>query len=399
MLLAPMHPPTSHYISETGRTTSQTAMSTVTPQSSSCPSTVSHSNLSYSLVSNVTGNRRPSVRPKLTLQTTSLPRTFGTSSTGLSLSLATGPTASPTVRNTFKNAYEVAAPSSATSSPSRSSNSRLSKPTSPYTTNSPYQLPLGVKSILRNSPLEPTCRRRGSVAANGPNGGPGSRRVFFPAKKQVSYRQPLEEEIQTVRYTARHSDLKNQPNPEPNEAGSEEDSDSTASAEPSDASTSDDDAEVKSNKVPLNSFERKKRKHLSVEKQIRAVALLDGIEKDGSSTPQTPCQDRAKRRCEWRWTLGPLEIRNGNSQSEDKTASYPEMAPSISPASNPATTSPDNENDSPRSWVSNATSLSSVSEQNPSPSSFIALDFAKDSDYCKSNTTHEAERAHANSVQ
>ncbi|KAF7592859.1 hypothetical protein BBP40_012338 [Aspergillus hancockii] len=323
------------------------------------------------------------MRPKLTLQTTSLPRTFGTSSTGLSLSLATNPTASPTVRNTFKNAYEVAVPASATASPSRSTNNRFNKPSSPYTTQSPYQLPLGVKSILRNSPLEPTCRRRGSVVANGPNGGPGSRRVFFPAKKQVSYRQPLEEEIQTVHYTVRHSDLKKEPNPELRKANSEEDSDTTASAEPSDASTSDDDAETKSDKKPLSPFERKKRKHLSAEKQVRAVALMDGLEADpyGSSTPQTP-QDRVKRRCEWRWTLGPLEIRNETvppTPSEDKTASNPETAPSISPASY-LTTSPDNENDSPRSWVSNVTSLSSISEQNPSPSSSTALEIVTPND-------------------
>ncbi|KAB8273611.1 hypothetical protein BDV30DRAFT_210160 [Aspergillus minisclerotigenes] len=402
MLLAPMQPPMSHYPpSEAGRTTSQTTMPTV-PQTSPCPSTVSHSNLSCSLSSNVTSNRRPTMRPKLTLQTTSLPMTFGTSSTGLSLSLATGPTASPTVRNTFKNAYEVAVPSSATASPSRSSSHRFSKPSSPYTTNSPYQLPLGVKSILRNSPLEPTCRRRGSVAANGPNGGPGSRRVFFPAKKQVSYRQPLEEEIQTVRYTARHSDITNQPNPESHEAGSEEDSDSNTSAEPSDASTSDDDVEAKSSNNPLKSVGEKKRKHLSAEKQIRAVALMDGIDKDGASTPQTPCQNRAKRRCEWRWTLGPLEIRDGNaqpSQAEEKTTSNPtETISNISPASIATTISPDNENDSPRSWVSNLTSLSSISEQNPSPGSSIAFEVIANDD-CKSNMTHEAERAHANPVQ
>ncbi|KAE8355806.1 hypothetical protein BDV28DRAFT_128150 [Aspergillus coremiiformis] len=402
MLLAPMHPPTSHYPpSEAGRTASQTAMSSVNSQSSPYPSTVSHSNLSCIMASNVTGNRRPTMKPKLTLQTTSLPRTFGSSSTGLSLSLAAGPTASPTVRNTFKNAYEVAVPPSATASPSRLSNHRFSKPSSPYTTNNPYQLPLGVKSILRNSPLEPTCRRRGSLAANGPNGGPGSRRVFFPAKKQVSYRQPLEEEIQTVRYIARHSDLTNQPNPEPHEARPEDESDSSTSAEPSDASMSDDDAEPNSHNAPHHSFGWKKRKHLSAEKQIRAVALLDGIEKDGTSTPQTPCQGRVKRRCEWRWTLGPLEIRNGNvqpSQSEDKTTPNPEMAPSISPASNTGTISPDNEDDSPRSWVSSATSLSSISEQSSSPSSSVALEIVATNDNCKSNTTHEAERAHANPV-
>ncbi|KAE8148759.1 hypothetical protein BDV25DRAFT_157619 [Aspergillus avenaceus] len=402
MLIIPMHPPTSHYSSsETSRTISQTAMSSIpTPSSSSssCPSTVSHSNMSCSLTSNATANRRPSMRPKLTLQTTSLPMTFGSSTTGLSLSLASGPTASPTVRNTFKNAYDNV-PQSATASPAKSSNSRFSKPSSPYPTNNPYQLPLGVKSILRNSPLDPSCRRRSSVAANGPNAGPGSRRVFFPAKKQVSYRQPLEEEIQTVRYTARHSDLTNEWDPKPQPAGSGEDSDSNSSATPSDASTSDEDAETGTGKTPLRSFERKKRKHMSAEKQIRAVALMDPVDEDGTSTPQTPCRARAKRRCEWRWTLGPLEVRSESAQSGDNAqAADSEPTTTIntttitSPASNPTTTSPDNEYeyDSPRSWVSTVTSLSSVSEQS-SPGFLTPLEAVKHTDECK---THETQRAH-----
>ncbi|KAJ5521927.1 hypothetical protein N7527_006042 [Penicillium freii] len=286
-------------------------------------------------------------RPKLTLQTTALPRTFGTSTTGLSFSFAAAPTSSPTIRNTFKNAYEVASPSSATS-PTKSA--RYNKPTSPFILpnnnhfnhrSSPYQLPIGVRSILRNSPLEPSTRRRsGSISAggNGPNGA-GSRRVFFPAKKQVSYRYPLEEEIRTERYTAQHLDLvmeeavqaeadtnaqsppEIRPAPFQNiesEKGEKENSDTSPSS--SETSTSDDtSADEGVRGSSLSKTERKKRRTVQIERQVRAVALLDGFEADGSSTPQTPRQGRAKRRREWKWTLGPVDPvdKASNSGSEN----------------------------------------------------------------------------------
>ncbi|KAK4864875.1 hypothetical protein LT330_001498 [Penicillium expansum] len=282
-------------------------------------------------------------RPKLTLQTTSLPRTFGTSTTGLSFSFAAAPASSPTVRNTFKNAYEVASPSSATS-PTKPS--RYNKPSSPYILHpnnnifnhrSPYQLPIGVRSILRNSPLEPSARRRsGSISAggNGPNGA-GTRRVFFPAKKQVSYRYPLEEEIRTERYTAQHLDLvteeeeavqaeadtnsnspsETRPAPFQNLEGEKETSDSSPSL--SETSTSDDtSADEGVRGSSLSKMERKKRRTMRTERQVRAVALLDGFEADGSSTPQTPMQGRAKRRREWKWTLGPVDL-SGDKASND----------------------------------------------------------------------------------
>ncbi|KAJ5871712.1 uncharacterized protein N7529_004065 [Penicillium soppii] len=264
-------------------------------------------------------------RPKLTLQTTSLPRTFGSSTTGLSFSFAGAPTASPTVRNTYKNAYDVASPSSATTSPSKATRFNT-KPTSPYIhsnnnifTRNSYQQPLGVRSILRNSPLEPATRRRGSISAGGNGPSAGTRRVFFPAKKQVSYRFPLEDEIKTERYTAQHLDLVREavqheldtkPPLETRPAGSKpeqkekEDSDSSF---PSETSASDTSADETSCDTSLTKTERKKRRTMQIERQVRAVALLDGFEADGSSTPQTPRQPRAKRRREWKWTLGPVD--------------------------------------------------------------------------------------------
>ncbi|TPR03860.1 NADH oxidoreductase (quinone), F subunit [Aspergillus niger] len=342
-----------------------------------------------------------SSRPKLTLQTTSLPRTFGTSSTGLSLSIAAG-TASPTVRNTFKNAYEVTGPSSATASPSSKhpSNLRFSKPSSPFTTHNPYQLPLGVKSILRNSPLEPTCRRRaGSVATTGPNGGPSARRVFFPAKKQVSYRNPLEEEIQTVHYTARHSDLHDDPEPalepqsqpqQPEVTSSDEDSDSNASGCPSDTSTSEDEPETGLGKTTSSPIKRKKRKHSNAERQVRAVALMDGIagpSNPDSLTPQTPRRKRAKRRCEWRWTLGPLENRDKllhpvqDETGPTSSASQPETIPHESETETPSSDPP--------------LSSASTTLYHSSPSSSVSSDVETENDEWQTHTTHELECAHA----
>lgn len=386
-------------------------MTSIFPQSSQPQSTISHPNMTCSLSSNAAAERPPTVpaRPKLTLQTTSLPRTFGTSSTGLSLSLAGGATASPTVRNTFKNAYDAALPSSATASPSRSSNNRFSKPSSPYPSHSqnngnPYQLPLGVKSILRNSPLEPTCRLRSASVASSANGATGSRRVFFPAKKQVNYRQPLEEEIQTVHYTARHSDLSAEPETEQSPpTSSDQDSDSNSSLAPSDTSTSDEDDSTGTRRSPLSTLERKKRKHLSAEKQVRAVALMDGLEENyGSTTPQTPRQKRVKRRCEWRWTLGPLEVRNEDTKPApvaDETPSDLATTKTVPVLSNPAPKWVSKDVESPASASDLLSASSAASMSYSSPSTSIASEVADKNDEYWKTTSHEPERPNAESPE
>ncbi|CAI7665559.1 unnamed protein product [Penicillium pancosmium] len=310
-----------------------------------------------------------SSRPKLTLQTTSLPLTFGRSTTGLSRSFTATATASPTVRNTFKNAYDATSPSSTTTSPTKtSSNSGLRLNTtavpvaksispfihhtnpnnSPYSYRSPYSLPLGVRSILRNSPLEGASRRRsGSVSAGaGGPGGAGARRVFFPAKKQVSFRHILEEEIRTERYTAQHLDLVREEAVHEADSGASNTNTKThthtnthshahtaisvtkkddeagvelgsASGSTSESSTDEGSADEIGDRTSLSKEERKKRRTLRIERQVRAVALLDGLEATPySSTPQTPRQSRVKRRREWKWTLGPIEGSPDSAQSE-----------------------------------------------------------------------------------
>lgn len=317
-------------------------------RSSSSPSASS----TMSCLSSQPDHRTITSRPKLTLQTTSLPRTYGSSTTGLSLSFAAGPGASPTVRNTFKNAYDVTSPSSATSSPSKTASSHRinnnNKPSSPYihhqTSNtfsyrSPYQLPLGVRSILRNSPLETASHRRSgsiSAGASGP-GGAGARRVFFPAKKQVSYRYPLEDEIRTEKYTAQHLDLVREEeavhdNDKPMEEPpvEEEDDSDSGSVSLSETSTSGDETsadEGGAHGTTLSKLERKKRRTLRVERQVRAVALLDGLEPDSytSSTPQTPRQ-RVKRRREWKWTLGPLNVESQSASASSEASSQPSLS-------------------------------------------------------------------------
>ncbi|KAL4908186.1 hypothetical protein BDW74DRAFT_147017 [Aspergillus multicolor] len=327
MLATQMPPPAAHLplsssSSAEASSASHPAMSPAIPpqhQHSTVPVSHPHSSMACGLTSNATSRPSALSRPKLTLQTASLPMSFSTSSTGLSLSLATGPTASPTVRNTFKNAYDVAYPPSATASPSRSSNNRFSKPSSPYTSSNPYQLPIGVKSILRNSCLESTKRRSNSV---GPSNGSTSRRVFFPTKKQVSYRYPLEEEIKTVKYTTRHSDLVSDSESGSYETSSDDDSDySTSSLVSSDTTPSDEET----NTEQSTDKKKKKRKYRSNERQVRAVALMEGLKDpyaSQSQTPQTPRQGRLKRRREWRWTLGPLE-EAGNSTTSETLVSPP----------------------------------------------------------------------------
>lgn len=167
----------------------------------------------------------------------------------------------------------------------------------------PYQMPLGVRSILRNSPLKKMGlgRRSVSISAGATS---ENRWVYFPAKKQVSFRTNLEEEIKTVRFVARHSDIESDIEYE-SESDSEGDSGSDCSGSQSDghSSSGEDDGESQD-----QSARRKKRKSVSSERQIRAAALRDGFDDDQIAVALTagPRGSHRKRRCKWRWTLGKL---------------------------------------------------------------------------------------------
>lgn len=136
-------------------------------------------------------------KPRLTLNTanvTSLP-SGAKSRTALCLSAVTG---SPTYRNTYANAFEAAplktrttsptcttipqpkssgcSPSPRSASTSASTASSTSDSSPPFPTTAPYILPVGSRSILRNSPLP----RRQAVGSRPP-------KVYFPLVKRVGF--------------------------------------------------------------------------------------------------------------------------------------------------------------------------------------------------------------------
>ena len=326
------------------------------------------------------GATTASRRPKLSLQTASVPRTFGKSNTALSIPLATDPTTSPTARNTFNNAYSVPSLPSPSSS-SSSSSSHTAMVVSAQSAGHVYQLPRGLKSILLNSPVSPSSstnkRRRLCSLESGPSSPTTTRRAcLLPSprkkgkvKKKVSYRQPLEEEIHTVHFIARHSDLddddddhdhvlllqddssnntnaaniidrnggpeqhdRNSPSSSPassSSSSSDETSDSELSSSNTSTSTiSDIDSSPPPTTATVSSrppgpppmgtiytYERKKRRQLEDGPDVTLLHRLC----DDEDTPHTPRQRSSKRRCEWRWTLGPV---NANGVSSHQSTNH-----------------------------------------------------------------------------
>lgn len=313
MIVTPMNPQPSHVRHPSSDSGSHITSTFASPATLSQEPSTTQSMLSTLPTTAPTGHGPGmSKRPKLSLQTTSLPITYGKSTTGLSLSLAASSTASPTVLNTFNNAYELVRSSTSFSGDASPSKSKI---TSPYPSSRcrelvPYQLPLGVRSILRNSPISTSSRRQRSVsmAGNSMNGCNPSRRLLFPASKQVSYRYPLEEEIKTVRFTARHSDIPDDSESEVSD-GSQSDDGSGSSASQSDSSSSEEEASTCKSISPITRPKRKRRKSSNTEARKIQLSRLDGLDEGGCELtgPQTPCQEHPKRRREWRWTLGPLE--------------------------------------------------------------------------------------------
>lgn len=138
-------------------------------------------------------------RPKLSLQTECLPTTFGKSTTGLSVNLAVDST-SPTATNTFRNAYHHHSRPSASRSAHFSRHNTCTDIKTPddhhYHHHVPYSFSREVRSILRNSPFRTALADVDSRP-----------KLNLPSKKRVAYQTPLNEEISTVTFTARHSDL------------------------------------------------------------------------------------------------------------------------------------------------------------------------------------------------
>lgn len=205
-------------------------------------------------------------RPKLSLQTATLPQPFAPkSANALSISHTND---SPTLRNTYSNALRApnsANPSSAlkvenlavhskpkdVSSPQATSASSVSSSeTSPAV---PYYLPIGARSILRNSPLPP--RLVSATSARAP-------RRMFPPIKRVIFHENLVEQIPTpIVEESEPSDI---------------DSDSSTSSRKRGRTSSRGEADEP---------------------------------EEPEDMPATPVQGRWKRKREWVWTLGPVEDR------------------------------------------------------------------------------------------
>ncbi|SLM33375.1 hypothetical protein LPUS_01858 [Lasallia pustulata] len=214
-------------------------------------------------LSMMSSSQPPAKRPKLSVQTSMLPLSLGhKSTTALTLSIATD---TPTVSNTYANAFDVPpihepkeparltrherpiSPPSSTSSTSSTTTSS-SRYTSPFPASIPYTVPMTARSILRNSPLP--RRHLSATSARTP-------KIMFPPVKRVMFHDRLEELI---------------PTPIVDEL--------------SDNDTSED------NEDPL-----------VAQREDRGDAS------EGDDVPSTPVQGRRKRRREWVWTLGPIEVK------------------------------------------------------------------------------------------
>ena len=119
---------------------------------------------------------------------------------------------------------------------------------------------------------------------------------------------PLEEEINTVRFTARHSDLSLEESAEGSKSDSSDDSEtsqhSDGSEEREEEGDGGDDADEEAGP-------RKRRKSFDghSQRQVRAAAIRDGIDGDMDAEHLTPAHGRRRkrRRHEWKWTLGSLD--------------------------------------------------------------------------------------------
>lgn len=266
-------------------------------------------------------------RPKLSLNTSSLPTTRGGKST-TGLRLETLSVASPTSRNTFNNAYGDAetpvsiashstkpqlstepvpfntrrpyAPTplrtsssdsilssvssvsaaSVVSASSSISSATSASPTSFFTP--PYRLPFHHNSILTNGPL-PRLRRKKSFTTTRP---------MFPSTKRVSFRTQLTEEVKTEKYTLAHFDLDssssistlNQSHPQ---------KDTVHPSKPAEGSSRDNVVSGDIRPDPRSPHVGDKRES-------------SDEDEDSDVCPATPITRYSKKPREWVWTLDPI---------------------------------------------------------------------------------------------
>ncbi|EFR03860.1 hypothetical protein MGYG_06859 [Nannizzia gypsea CBS 118893] len=285
-------------------------------------------------------------RPKLSLQTSCVPVTFGKSSTALSLAVSSNSCQSPTNRNTFKNAYETfhRVNSPICRSPLRDPiRNRQRAPSSPAkagpvrTAEPPYKLPKGIRGILRNSPI-PSPAQGVEQQIRSPEA-----TMSTPSTKRVKYRYPLDEVIKTVKFTAKHSDIESTNASRTSSSldtysytSSEEDSDSSDSASGGSTPSEDESENVAKSPKRTRKQARSKHKTFRSERQILAAGVRDGLlpSREDSLPPQTPIHQRTVQR-EWRWTLGPIQ--DGYVQSSSPPSSDLATPPADSSYDAPST--------------------------------------------------------------
>ncbi|EME50264.1 hypothetical protein DOTSEDRAFT_41385 [Dothistroma septosporum NZE10] len=291
----------------------------------------------------LTPSLAPSKRPKLSLNTTSIPSSvFGKAST--SLRLETLSATSPTVRNTFSNAHErlngqsrpqtrsakpILAPL-ATGTPIQHSPQNTTQhslqnttqyslqnttPHSPQNTTQhsassisstssssavsvgkaftapeyiPYKVSYNVTSILSNSPLPRRRTRRMSSTQSKP---------MFPATKQVSFRTPLTEDIKTSTYTMKHSDIES----------------STSTISTLELSPPDSTPDHKVSSEASIDDKQDETAHLTTSPQT-GDKRESSDEEDSDICPATPVAGRKKRHRQWVWTLDPVGLSDKDEQ-------------------------------------------------------------------------------------
>ncbi|KAK6365316.1 hypothetical protein LTS17_011288 [Exophiala oligosperma] len=259
-------------------------------------------------------------RPKLSLQTSNLTPTFHASSGPVDMANKLS-TTTPTTFNTFNNAFDLIfrpSPIISGSSPvtaKRSQQKSIQRSSSPAATSeTPYNLslPLGVRSILKNSPLLPYGRRYSTCSTSASPALPvPGRRVFFPAPKKVAFRSNLEEEIVTKEYILRHVDL----------SSSSEETNSSETEDSSSGSMDEADEVKEALSIKVDEYAgrgRRKRKGRPIS-ETSMEATDRG--RDGRSRSTSARRSKRKKR-RWEWTLPPVQVGslNPNGNKEEGTS-------------------------------------------------------------------------------
>ena len=224
-------------------------------------------------------------RPKLSLQTSSLPSPYAKSSKGVlgSASIIPG-TATPTTSNTIANTSQTIplrpSPATPKSSFSRPSQSR------------PYTQTIGLRSILKNDPESPKLgiKRSHSLFSADSSSPHTTRRVFFPPVKKVKFEgdEKLAITIPTKESTS---------SPEPSPAGSQI-SLPEETTPPSDTTTEEQEAPDATS--------------VTIPPQVRGAPRT----RNGTPPPATAPSRKKRKVRKWEWTITSPRLPKAGDSSE-----------------------------------------------------------------------------------